>query len=674
MPEYLAPGAYIEEANLRTRSIEGVSTSTAGFVGPARFGPVDGEPVHVTRLADFERVFGGLDPLSFRDEDAGAAIEGRNDLAQGARVFFEEGGQSLWIARIFKPLTEARVDATQDGRARASVAGIDQDGQGTSPEIELTARYPGSGGNLRVTFTARLSQSRLAAVPRDPGRPDGPQDLVLRGVAPFDLVWLRGAGVGRGALYWVERSFNAASSHPSWRFHPAADDSAPLELSALDPAATDSVRILTLGVEVEHPGRFARVETWEGIAFHPDHPRSLHAIFAETFAQRAQALSAPIIVTSAAANGAQIAQTLLGQPRRIDRERILRLIGAVDEHGNPVDDDGSGQPVDLSVLALLDQEALADADRRFTLRLRGGNDGQRPDAAAYAGDADPGARSGLSALETIADVSIVAVPGATFGCSDPAYRPDADRIIRHVISHCERMRYRVAVLDSGDGMGLAEVRALRGQLDSTHAALYFPWVTIIDPLSGMPVSLPPSGFLAGIWARNDLETGVHRAPANQVIRLATNLELRLSDAQQDVLNPLGINCLRFFEGHRFLVWGARTISSDPELKYVNVRRYLAYLERSIERGLAWVVFEGHSERLWDEVRRRVIAFLLNELRSERLLGRAPEEAFFVRCDRSTMTQSDIDAGRLICLIGVALLRPSEFVDLRIGKRTADALG
>jgi phage tail sheath protein FI len=177
--------------------------------------------------------------------------------------------------------------------------------------------------------------------------------------------------------------------------------------------------------------------------------------------------------------------------------------------------------------------------------------------------------------------------------------------------------------------------------------------------------------MAGIFARNDNENGVHKAPANEVLRGAIGLEALINKGQQDVLNPLGINCLRFFENRGNRVWGARTISSDPEWKYLNIRRYFAYLERSIEVSTQWAVFEPNGLELWANVRRAVSDFLFNEWKSDRLAGSKPVEAFFVECDRRTMTQNDLDNGRMICLIGVAPLYPAEFVIFRIGQWTGD---
>jgi phage tail sheath protein FI len=197
-------------------------------------------------------------------------------------------------------------------------------------------------------------------------------------------------------------------------------------------------------------------------------------------------------------------------------------------------------------------------------------------------------------------------------------------------------------------------------------------VKVLDPLTQLPIFLPPSGFVAGIYARNDVNRAVYKAPANEVVNLALGFELAVSKAQQEVLNPEGINAFRFFEDRGYRLWGARTTSSDPEWKYVNLRRYFAYLEHSIDKGTQWAVFEPNGERLWASARRTVDEFLLNEWQSGALLGDKPEKAYFVKCDRSTMTQNDLDNGRLVMLIGVAPLRPAEFVIFRIGQWTGDS--
>jgi phage tail sheath protein FI len=209
--------------------------------------------------------------------------------------------------------------------------------------------------------------------------------------------------------------------------------------------------------------------------------------------------------------------------------------------------------------------------------------------------------------------------------------------------------------------------------------MYYPWVTVNNPIARpgintepIEIDLPPSGFASGIFARNDIQRGVYKAPANEVVQGALRFETNINTAQQEVLNPLGVNCLRYFPGRGYRVWGARTISTDPEWRYVNVRRYFNYVAASIDRGTQWAVFEPNNESLWANIRDTVSSFLYVEWISGALLGSNENEAYFVRCDRSTMAQSDLDAGRLICLVGIAVVKPAEFVIFRIGQKTADA--
>jgi len=271
-------------------------------------------------------------------------------------------------------------------------------------------------------------------------------------------------------------------------------------------------------------------------------------------------------------------------------------------------------------------------------------------------------------LEDLEEISIIAAPGSTHSAGEET---GAD-VRRLLIAHCEIMRYRVAVLDSVDSQLISEIRGDRSSIDTTRAGLYYPWVQIADPLTETDILLPPSGFVTGIFARNDIERGVHKAPANEVLRLAKRLEVNINKSQQEVLNPDGINVIRFFEGRGYRIWGARTTTSDPEWKYMNVRRYFAFLERSIELGTQWAVFENNGRTLWSNVQSTIQDFLFNEWKEDHLAGSTPDEAFFVRCDRSTMTQNDIDNGRMICEVGVAPLRPAEFVIFRIGQKTLDS--
>jgi uncharacterized protein len=313
-------------------------------------------------------------------------------------------------------------------------------------------------------------------------------------------------------------------------------------------------------------------------------------------------------------------------------------------------------------------------------RLASGDDGKLAQPNDLAGEAaDPNdstvKATGLEALAEIEDIAIVALPDGGGYDSLILCEQAADRLI----THATKLRYRIAVVDGPKSSSINEIRDFRGKFDSKYAALYHPWVEILDPSArlsqGAPprrLLLPPSGFVTGIYARNDVERGVHKAPANEVVRGITRFESNITKPHQDVLNPEGINALRFFEGRGYRVWGARTISSDPEWKYVNVRRMFAYIEHSIDKGTQSVVFEPNGPRLWSNVRRTIEDFLNVLWRDGALLGDKPEQAYFVRCDRTTMTQNDLDNGRLICLIGIAPVKPAEFVIFRIGQWTADA--
>ena len=864
MPEYLAPGVYVEEVSFRSRSIEGVSTTTTGFVGATRYGPTEGEPELITSFSQFERIYGGLDPLDF---GGSSLMQMQSYLAHAVRAFFDNGGARLYVSRAFTPLTEsdegravvaipppvaaidgadtlareatnavlsglgeaiaaarkakaAAIAVLQFGANQVLAAGGGTDtetivydyGAGDNVEAQLNtfisglgdptaaqaafdnlrtdaadaatnivtvadevyteaqdfltaadstqtdvsgayvngqaagsptsvptldpttlsdpgagstaaiaslntplaaveaavgnlespnttldtaletlnnvasasdindaaqqlvdaaeavetaaattvapitaaatqstlgyratleiadatfrARFPGAAGNMTVIVTGRLASNVLVIGPAVSQIRDGDMVVIQRGGAALIYSAVRRSG--------------------SWSFVQA--NGSELSLASLTPPANpsdptsagDRVYPLVLSVEVEMPGRFAQPMIWDGLTVSSQTARirdSVTQVFARDITNRLQLLETPLEI----------------------------------EIANPA----TLQPADLAgaLLGIADWQTKldsSDSDRLTATKifeLSGGNDGQRPTAAAFLGgeDGETGLKSGVMALEDLEEISIVAAPGYSYALnySDPLSTSRIQQINQTLITHCETMRYRVAVLDSPNNLALSGVRDYRSLIDNTRAALYYPWVRVLDPVSNREISLPPSGFVTGIYARNDIQIGVHKAPANEVVRGAIGLETLINKGQQDVLNPLGINCIRFFEGRGIRVWGARTISSDPEWKYLNIRRYFVYLEASIDRATQWAVFEPNGDRLWANVRRSVESFLETEWREGRLAGAALEEAFFVRCDRSTMTQNDIDNGRMICLIGVSPLYPAEFVIFRIGQWTAD---
>jgi phage tail sheath protein FI len=322
---------------------------------------------------------------------------------------------------------------------------------------------------------------------------------------------------------------------------------------------------------------------------------------------------------------------------------------------------------------LFDPTLAAGDAPRFVVRLEGGSDGVRPGVADYRGSFDERiGGTGCGALEGAEDVSIVLAPASAV---EPSLAKDVAEVL---LDHCLRTRYRVGVVDPPAGLDATAVRDYRRTLpEDGRLALYYPWICTAaggawDPARA-EVKTPPSGFVAGAYARTDAQRGVHKASAGEPLIGVVRFESRIDGRLQDLLNPDHVNCLRDRPGLGNVVWGARTLDTkDPAWKYVNVRRYFLYLEQSIERSTQWVAFEPNGEALWDRVRATVENFLFHEWREGRLLGAQPQEAYFVRCDRSTMTQNDLDCGRLICVVGAAPLRPGEFVVFRLGRSIAGA--
>ncbi len=634
MPEYLAPGVYVEETSFRAKSIEGVSTSTAGFVGPARFGPTSGQPELLVSFADFERYYGSLEDIAFTGVDPSP-----NFLALGVRSFFEEGGRRCYVTRIF------------GGDVVAASAKVQIDAAAAVPHTWLFSRFPGVSGNMRVTFSMNRGNNIFSVQKIKVNNQDVTKNILGR-VLAGDVVFMA------GNFFTVDG--DGSDDHP-WNLIDTAGNATSVNgnanTAAGGMAANTSILPITLLVSFEPPTStsatgFGPAQSLGEFSLNPDKPNGLTKIFVHSPINRLDSLTIPLAVRTEDPAG-----TFTDFDTQVSN--ILTLLAAL----TPL---GGKDPTNKKVVI----------SKTFT--LAGGSDGALPTTTDYEGEekTDTSEATGLKTFELVPDISIVAAPGYT------ALKPDDQDLTlgihRAVITHCETMRYRIAVLDTPEKLTAIAALNFRNLTSSKYAAIYFPWVYISDPRPtrpGIPVKrlkVPPSGLVAGIYARNDIEHAVFKAPANEVVREALDFEQRLSKGHQEVLNPEGVNCFRFFEGRGMLLWGARTITDDPEWKYVSLRRYFAYLERSIDRGTQWAVFENNGPALWANVRRTIEDFLYNEWRNGGLLGEKPEKAYFVRCDRSTMTQNDLDNGRLVCLIGVSPVRPAEFVIFRIGQWTADS--
>jgi len=307
--------------------------------------------------------------------------------------------------------------------------------------------------------------------------------------------------------------------------------------------------------------------------------------------------------------------------------------------------------------------AVAPNPERFWMDLAGGRDNLNALTVDDFVGEDGGStnRTGIQALEDIDEASICLAPGIWSSTVHSA-----------LIQHCETLKDRFAILDPQDGLSIEGIRTFREPIDTKYAALYYPWIEVRDPSVRRNVDVAPSGHMAGIYARIDVERGVHKAPANEVIRGITKIADDVTKREHDMLNPKNINVLRYFPGRGNRVWGARVLTSDAAWKYINVRRLFIFVEESIDEGTQWVVFEPNDEPLWARVRQTITNFLTTVWRSGALQGSKPDEAFFVRCDYSTMTQDDIDNGRLICQIGIAPVKPAEFVIFRIQQKTIES--
>ena len=828
MPEYLAPGVYVEETSFRAKSIEGVGTSTTGFAGLTRKGPVGGTPELITSFGDFERIYGGLGNLSIDDSDL-YATKNINYLAHAVRAYFDNGGSRLYVSRVYSPLAgdidpEDTAALKKAGRAASAlvVKGADE-----TEQAYFTARTPGRAGNGRIGLRLIETPATVRSMSSAPkgsvlrfleGDPKAlkPKEMVQPaaakiegGIPPFSVAdnsQLKLLVNGQEKTATFHARTEAVSDHAldnpmdlpdndatkntlritidggseqTIKLPVAANTTPAKVVEAINKALVGGYARLTTADDAAGAGRLAvgsnrrgrlasvSVKANDALKFDADQavsgsdPNSTNnvsdpsnvtadeigAILRDQGAganaslspdtgrlvistatagdtaklkvedtPSAAALGLPVNAESVGAKGLPVKMFLkdatgwksggqnpttlnLGtlQPTEapgINANFLTMLIVTEDADGNQIMYEDIGFHPDhprfighvLAPEPTRRTEALEnmyaveigsgvdafellnglfpDGTQRI-VTLTGGNDGAEPIPDDYA--------RALREFENVEDIAIVAAPGHS------AYG-EFQGIQAALITHAERRRsYRIAVLDTPPAQAISEARNVRSRIDSKYAALYYPWVVIANPLArpGLEhipreIAVPPSGFVCGIYGRNDTQRGVFKAPANEVVLGALRFESDINFAQQEVLNPLGINCLRFFPGRGYRLWGARTASSDPEWKYVNVRRYFNYLERSIDVSTQWAVFEPNGERLWANIRETVSDFLYNEWVSGALLGSSTKEAFFVRCDRSTMTQNDLDNGRLICLIGVAVIKPAEFVIFRIGQKTADS--
>lgn len=720
MPEYLAPGVYIEERPGQ-RTIEGVSTSTAGFVGMTLRGPIEGPPVLVTSVGEFQRQFGGVLPVRV---DARLGEHGHLPLA--IQQFFDNGGRRAFVSRAYRQTGEAIVagnpqpvamtDARRLRLATGCVARLRSSAPVGVETIAVSSFRGFSAFAAMALFSARDTPTPGRTITAAnvntheltlSGALDRPTGELRAGTAYVHLVApTANAGptlIAREVGCWgesVEVQVRPINGTPvALTAAPAAGAAAGSTVLAVSSAlgfyvgctielfsanrltgAPGSVAYatvigisannLTIGATTAALPQFVPIETVVSLAEVEVLIRwdSVVERFAGSWRWIDPAVAPPPGFTAADIPVFNQAHSVWAQ---IDRRSTLvavseaaaprtLMLGAPYDPADPLGSHPTtptGHPTPLEPHPTLFQINGQRGPR--------GTPDALPQVPDYVGSlqAGPGTRTGIAALTDEETISIVAVPGIT-----------AVGVQSALITHAENMRYRFAVLDGPPEANIAAIRSHRGNFDSRYAAIYHPWVEVTEPRSGEPIRIPPSGPTIGIYARSDNERGVHKAPANEVVRNARDPATRVLFGEQEVLNPEGINVIRDFrpQNRGIRVWGARTISSDPQWKYVNVRRLFNYIESSIDRGSQWVVFEPNNQDLWARVRRTIETFLEATWRTGALFGAKAEDAFYVKCDRSTMSIDDITNGRIVVEIGIAPTRPAEFVIFRISQLTADA--
>ena len=290
-------------------------------------------------------------------------------------------------------------------------------------------------------------------------------------------------------------------------------------------------------------------------------------------------------------------------------------------------------------------------------------------------EGDVARRKGMGGLAAVDEITMVCMPDAmTLLNGDDVQVRD---LLGKMIAHCEGHGDRMAILDAPNGLlpqEILEWRMNTAGYDSKMAALYYPWIEVMNPLTNRPILVPPSGHVAGVWCRVDGTRGVHKAPANEVIMGANGLGFQITQAEQGGLNKVGINCIRSFPGRGIRIWGARTLSSDPEWRYINVRRLFNYVSESIMEGTQWSVFEPNDQRLWTQLSISVSNFLTRVWRDGALFGATPNEAFYVKCDEETNPPEMIEAGQVTCEVGISPVKPAEFVVFRLSQFTGGGGG
>lgn len=658
MAEYLSPGVYIEEID-GIQPIEGVSTSTTGFVGMTVRGPVSGPPVLVTSFAEFTRNFGSFLPDS-------ATFHEYRYLPYAVKGFFENLGARAYIVRVQGGSNATAVD---NG---ALVSGL---------VTRLTADAASGATTIKLATTRGLttaSHLTFRQVKNGITTQEGP--IAISAYADNGQVTLAAGLVNSFQAQYTAVHTDEPTPGTTCQLH-AADPGAwgnnltvqikqSSKASAQVVSLPNTTTVLLTSTANFYPGALVEFNKGHSKVFKKVHSVAGSSIVVTNAFGALTDLNPDAGFTVTTVLSCEF-DVLASWGSSNEQFRGLSMDDTIPNYYATVINNSSTL---LAVPAAAVGDSVTDspfilpsAPDGLNLLLVNGSDGTTaPADSDYIGvDNGPGQRTGLQALVDDDDIAIIAVPGVT-----------SQNVQNAMITQCETLRYRFAILDpaphSGGGTPtLDDIKAQRNHYDTKYAAIYYPRIVALDPLTATDITVPPSGHIAGVYARVDDTRGVFKAPANEVIGGIDAIEVNLSKGDQDVLNPepLNINVLRDFtaQSRGLRVYGARCVTSLTEWKYINVRRLFIFIEHSLDIGTQWAVFEPNDERLWSRLSQSVSAFLTTVWQQGGLMGAKASDAFFVRCDRTTMTQDDIENGRLIMVVGVAPVFPAEFVVIQIGQ-------
>lgn len=626
MPEYLAPGLFIEEIDSGSKPIEGVGTNTVAFFGYAKSGDFN-KPTFITNWTQFSSLFG---------EEENAITKALSQLLH------------LSVSEV-----RTRKKASRKGWFEFAQAEYEAAYRAKQTTIDSFRKFL-EEYKVPLSSTPYIEGSYLAHAVRGFYDNGGGRAYIIRVARPEDIDDL---------LYLPSGNGTGANAQPAT---PAQITAGPLLIKAAQPGAAGN----DVKVEIEHVG--------DGAEFRlkVSQPGKPNEVFPDAKGGFTLEAAAGVVNTKSKIIQLEPAAGVNVATATRPAVATFTLKEGLDGTANLPTTTTSGALVPSlpdGLTSLVANDWIGDTAKRTGL-----------------GSIEPIDDIDIVCIpDLMHDVWIREKTTVQEGrqtktvFKEEKLNPAATLRTREIldtqkalVDYCERAGNRIAILDPLPGLNPQEIDdvtyAKMGNYgcDKGQATLYYPWIRIADPVNkGEQILVPPSGHISGVWARVALERGVHKAPANEVLMGAVGLETEVTKGEQEKLNPNGINCIRAFPGMGIRVWGARTLATvgNPSWKYVNVRRLFNYLEKSMERNLQWVVFEPNDEDLWGRVRRTISAFLYTEWREGKLFGTVPAEAFYVKCDAETNPQETIDLGRMYVEIGINPVKPAEFVIIRMGQ-------